>query len=46
MGEAPAPGEQSADRIGPEVAAVSGGIDTIPESATSFAFRPRSVTVS
>jgi len=35
-----------ADRIGPEVGAVHRGIDAIPESATSFAFRPRITTVS
>lgn len=35
-----------ADRIGPEVEAVYAGIDGVPESATSFAFQPRSVTVA
>jgi len=35
-----------ADRIGPEVGAVARGIAAIPESATSFAFRPRIATVS
>ena len=35
-----------ADRIGPEVERVRAGVDTIPESTTSFAFGPRTVTVS
>lgn len=34
-----------ADRIGPEVAAVARGIDTVPET-TSFAFGPRTVGVA
>ncbi len=35
-----------ADRIGPEVEAVAAGIETIPESTTSFAFGPRTVGVA
>ena len=35
-----------ADRVGPEVEAVFGGIDTIPADATTFAFGPRTVGVS
>ncbi len=31
-----------ADRIGPDVAAVAAGIETVPERTTSFAFGPRS----
>ena len=38
--------QKVADRIGPEVDSVYGGLDTIPESTTSFAFGPRSVTVA
>ncbi len=34
------------DRIGPEVAAVFAGIDTVPAHTTSFAFGPRTVGVS
>jgi predicted TIM-barrel fold metal-dependent hydrolase len=37
---------QVADRIGPEVAAVRAGIDTIPSPTTSFAFGPRTVGVA
>ena len=35
-----------ADRIGPDVDAVFAGIDTIPASATTFAFGPRTVGVA
>ncbi len=35
-----------ADRVGPEVAAVFAGIETIPETTTSFAFGPRTVGVA
>lgn len=38
--------QRIADRIGPEVAAVSAGIAAIPAATTSFAFGPRTVGVA
>ena len=35
-----------ADRVGPSVDTVAAGIDTIPESTTSFAFGPRMTPIA